>query len=142
MSMIDDNTKALALAKLKMSTPIESVAEELNLPVMLVKEWHSKLDLKDLTHLHAGNDAVVRVLNAELLPETSIKLRNALEEAALEVAMRVKDAALYPDLVYATSLDKCASAIAKLYSSIVNNLPAGGTPPSTNNFTFFDNRKD
>lgn len=117
--MIDTRKKAQAIARIKALEELETISEEMNIPLLLLQEWESNLDDRDLTTVQANVLAAGRVLTGELVEGSERLLKQRLEEAACEIAMRAHQCAGSGDIVYATSLDKCASAVSKLYATMV-----------------------
>jgi hypothetical protein len=122
--MIKETVKAKAIAQIKRSIPLDQIAEELSLPVMLLEDW-AKLEGKDLVAMEANLHAVETILNRqEVVEQDTVEiLKTKLEEAALEVTKDIPMA--MGDVVYAKSLQLCADTISKLYVHIVNKgIPA------------------
>lgn len=118
--MIDKNVKALATAKMRLSYPIEDIAEELEIPLALVKQWHRELNPNDLTALNANTIAIGKVLSGEVLDDNSVeKLESKLVEAAIEISDQAMSAATSGDVVFAKSVELAANAVSKLYTSII-----------------------
>lgn len=125
--MISEPTKARALALMKHQVPLEEISEELELPLMLVRDWHKQMSGKDLVALEANIHAVEHVLQGEVLEKDKIEiLKDKLEDAAIEVTKDISMA--MGDPMYAKSLQLCADTIAKLYVSIVKkDTPTEGS---------------
>lgn len=128
--MITAKTKAYALSLLKMGDSIKQVSEDLQLPIMLVREWAETIDIKDLTELNANAVAVSRVLEGEVLNsnEDIEKLKNKIEKTALLIIDKVGETIAYPDLPQAKALELLANTCSKLYMTIVSrsNLADSG----------------
>lgn len=137
--MIDAKKKAAAIARIKALEDPEVISKEMGIPLLLLEEWESNLSSSDLTTIEANMLGVSRVLQGEVIEGTEKMLKQRLEEAACEIAVRVHAAAATGDIVYATSLDKCASAISKLYSTMIAKV-GGDNPifqPSTTTRSLF-----
>lgn len=127
--MFTENTKANAIALLKMGDSPEKVSDDLELPHMLIKEWYEELDLSDLTRMKANALAVSRVLEGEVLVGDNIEnLKNKIEETAILIIDKAKDYTEYPDLAQAKALELLANTCSKLYITIVSKQTGvGGT---------------
>lgn len=124
--MITEPIKAKAIALIKHQTSLDEIAEQLELPIMLVREW-AKLEGKDLVALEANIHAVENVLQGEVLEQDKIQLlKDKLEDAAIEVTKDINMA--LGDPLYAKSLQLCADTIAKLYVSIVKKDTPSDNP--------------
>lgn len=129
--MITDATKAKAIAAILRQVPHEDIAEELEIPVVLVREW-ANLQGKNLVTMEANLLAADRVLKGEVLEANQVDiLKQKLEQAAIDVTNEVP--AAIGDPMYAKSLQLCADTITKLYQVIVcrgdvnpNNMPLSG----------------
>lgn len=116
--MISDTIKAKAITQIRRQVPLDEIANELCLPLMLIKDWQSNLDVKDLVIVEANVAAIEDVLKGEVVEPDKISiLKDKLEDAAIEVTKEVSIA--LGDPMYAKSLQLCADTIAKLYVSIV-----------------------
>lgn len=134
--MINDNLKTQAKLMLQRGIPIDEIADELDLPEKLVKEWQSKLDPKDLTVLQSNVMAMGQVLKGELVPINEDKIRNELEKAAIEIASQSYKTAGTGDVVHAKSLQLLSDTVSKMYQTFIlkggagnpsGAAPAGGT---------------
>ena len=136
--MIPDKIKAQAIAKIRHRVPVEQIAEELNVPVKLVKEWGNNLDPKDLIAIQSNIHAVDEVLNGELIGLNEDKLRETLELAAIDIAKHASTPALNADVVHAKALQLCADAISKLYQTLIMKGGTGEPVKNTSgNFSTF-----
>lgn len=137
--MIDAKKKASAIARIKALEELETIAEDMNIPIMLLQDWEASLSDDDLTTVQANTLAVAKVLSGELVEGNEKILKQRLEEAATEIAIRVHGAAAHGDIVYATSLDKCANAIAKLYATMIAKVGSDNPAfqPSANSRSLF-----
>lgn len=146
--MIPDTTKNQAIAKLKRNMPAEMIASELDLPLMLVKEWESKLNPNDLVALEANIQAVEevtqRVLNGEIVPGNEETLKNELEKAAIQIAQASTKPIFIGDMLHAKAVQLCADAVSKLYQTLIlKGAPAGqGSSGGQSNSRFHDLMKD
>lgn len=127
--MIPEKVKAQAIAKLRHRIPPEIVAEELEIPVKLIKEWSSNLDPKDLIAIQANIHAVDEVLNGELVGVNEDKLKETLELTAIDIAKQAATPAMNADMVHAKAIQLCADAVSKLYQTLIMK---GGTGEPTN----------
>lgn len=131
--MITEKTKANAISLLKLGDTPEQVSDQLELPVMLVREWAENLGLKDLTALQANTNALARVVQGEVLStseENAEILRIKIEETAIQIVDQVNKAIPYSDVVQAKALQLLADTCSKLYSTVINKGQASG-PPQT-----------
>mgnify|MGYP007104190841 CR=1 FL=1 len=130
--MITDKTKANAISLLKLGDTPEKVSADLELPLMLVREWCEDIGVNDLTGLQANVHALDRVVNGEILPSTNENtelLRLKIEKTALEIVDHVSKAVPYGDVVQAKSLNLLADTCSKLYNTVINKGQA--TAPQT-----------
>lgn len=130
--MITDKTKANAISLLKLGDTPEKVSRDLELPLMLVREWHESIGGNDLTSLNANVNAISRVIEGELIPSTNENvemLRLKIEQTALEIVDHVSKAVPYGDVVQAKSLNLLADTCSKLYNTVINKGQA--TAPQT-----------
>lgn len=133
--MISPQTKAKALAKLTHQIPLEEISAELDIPVMLLKEWEKNLGDKELLSLQSNIHAIQSLANeygGELVNITEDQLKNSLEKAGLEIAQAVYKTASSGDIMHAKALQLCSDAVCKIYAAMVLK---GGTviPAGTNN---------
>lgn len=143
--MIDAKKKALAIARIKALEELEVISEEMMIPLLLLREWEANLSDSDLTTVQSNVLAVGRVLQGEVVEGSEGILKQRLEEAAVEIAIRVHSAASSGDIVYASSLDKCANAISKLYATMVAKIGSDNpmfTPSATSRSLFQTQMKD
>lgn len=119
--MITKEIKAVALAKIIGNVPIEEVAEELELPVALVREWQRDMTGQELVKMNANLNAIKSIANGEIVDLTiSVDQIDAmLKQAAVELIPLVVEAAQFSDLVKAQSIQVCAVTLAGLYKSFV-----------------------
>jgi hypothetical protein len=120
--MITAGLKAKAIARLKLSEDPKTIAEELEIPTNLVKEWHSKLPEGDLIAIEANIHAVDRllVLDAETsLPINSEILKNTIEETALDLTRAMAIPALSGDVMHAKAIEALCNGLSKMYQTIV-----------------------
>ena len=140
--MITEKTKANAIALLKLGDKPEQVSADLELPYMLVREWYEALDQKDLTKLQANANALVRIVEGELLANTEDnveKLRTKIEECAIEIVDKVKATVHFPDVIQAKALNLLADTCSKLYGTVINKGQSGAAlPPSMQNLSMFE----
>lgn len=130
--MITPRLKANAIALLKMGDSPQKVSEDLELPYMLVKEWHDELDLSDLTTLQANTLAVSKILEGEVLysNDNVDKLKTKIEETAILIIDRAKDYVHFPDLPSAKALELLANTCSKLYMTIITKQTGPQNPNS------------
>lgn len=137
--MITEKIKAKAIALLERRKLAEEVAEELELPVMVVKEWEKNLSVKSLVALEATVHAIEDIEISSIDPTMEAKLKTKLEEAAREIADQVYKYAGGGDIIHAKALQLNADAVTKLYQTIIlkGNGIATITPPDQNNGSAF-----
>lgn len=129
--MITEKTKANAISLLKLGDTPEQVSSELELPLMLVREWHEAISSKDLTKMQANANALTRVVNGELLPtsaENAEMLKLKIEETALEIVEQVSKAVPFGDVIQAKALNLLADTCSKLYNTVINKGQIQTTP--------------
>lgn len=117
--MITDKIKAKAIALLERRKPAEEIAEELDLPVMVVKDWEKTLSVKSLVALEATVHAIEDIELASIDPTMEAKLKTKLEEAAHEIADQVYKYAGGGDVIHARALQLNADTVTKLYQTII-----------------------
>ena len=117
--MISDKLKAQAIAQLRSGYDAEDVAEDLEIPRSLVEEWRDKLDGNNLVALEAAAIAVQRVENGEIVGVNEDTLKNALEETAIGLAKQAAIPGSWGDMAQAKSVQLCADAVAKLYTTLI-----------------------
>jgi hypothetical protein len=122
--MYSEQDKHQAIALLKRNKTPEEVASQLDMPVRLVKEWHSKLDTKDLVGLQSNVQAFDDVLNGELIVTGDAEklLKGKLEAVALDIAIEVDRNVGVNDVMVSKSLQLAADTVCKLYAVIVSKL--------------------
>ena len=131
--MITEKTKANAISLLKLGDTPEQVADSLELPLMLVREWSEDIGLKDLTMLQANSNALTRLVNGEVLNGSEANadlLKLKIEEVALKIVEQVSHTVPYGDVVQARSLQLLADTCSKLYNTVINKGQAA-LPPQT-----------
>lgn len=129
--MITEKTKANAISLLKLGDTPESVSSELELPLMLVREWHEAIGPKDLTKMQANANALSRIVNSELLPssaENAEMLKLKIEETALEIVEQVAKCVPFGDVIQAKALNLLADTCSKLYNTVINKGQIQTTP--------------
>lgn len=131
--MIDSGVKAKAIAKLKHGVPPEAISHEMEIPLLLVREW-AKLEGNDLIALQSNLYAVGNVLNGEVMDPTLLdQLRTKLEKAAISVVDEIPMS--LGDPIYAKSVSLCADTIAKLYMTFLSKT-GDGLPEDTSTTLF------
>lgn len=133
--MIDEQTKAAAIAKLLRQVPSETVAKEYQLPLPLVNEWRDNLDERDIIALESNIQAVATVMEGGIVPGQEQLLKFHLENAGMEVAREVEKAAAMGDPMHSKSLQLCADAVCKLYQTLVMKSVGLGLPGAPMNTT-------
>jgi hypothetical protein len=131
--MITTKIKANAIALLKLGNTVQEVSEELDIPYMLVKEWESALDIRDLTSLQANANALTMLVEGEVMnsSEDNINLlKTKIEEAALKIVDAVSKEVKYPDMIQAKALNLLADTCSKLYNTVINKGQVGFAPSS------------
>lgn len=121
--MITKEIKMTALAKLKCQVPPEEIAEELDIPLPLIKEWANTIEGNDLIQLHANVHAVTKLANGEITRSNNEEfLRLKIEEVAIDIVEQVQLVTTGGDVVRAKALQLCADTVTKLYNSLINNI--------------------
>ena len=129
--MITEAIKNKAIFRLRDRETAEDIAKDMELPLPLVKEWESKLDAKDLTHLQSNIHAIETFGKQEIFAPGQTgneeMLRTKIEEVAMEIVDQVNLTVSTPDIMRAKTLQLCADTITKLYDSLINKKtgPAG-----------------
>lgn len=120
--MIPEKLKAEALSLLSMGRTPEEVSEQFELPLMLVREWKSKLTGSDLVRLSANTHAMKTIMEGEVVTKkvSTQQIQDLLEETAYNIAEEANDVIKYPDLVKAKTLHMMADTVSKLYQTIIN----------------------
>lgn len=141
--MITEKTKANAISLLKLGDTPEQVAEALELPLMLLREWKETISPKDLTSLQANTNALTKVVNGEVLTssaENAEILRIKIEETAIKIVDQVSMAVPFADVVQARALQLLADTCSKLYSTVINKgqLPTTPQSPGMQALTMFE----
>lgn len=143
--MITKERKAQALARIKALDSLELIAEEMALPLTLLKEWEANMSDDDLVTVKANTNAVARVLAGEIVEGSEQLLKQRLEEAAVEVAIQAHRVAGSGDIIAAKTVDLCASAITKLYASLIQKAGSDNpifTPSATGRSLFQSQMRD
>lgn len=130
--MINEATKARAVAKLRQSVPPPDIADELDVPLKIVEKWGEELDPSDMVAVEANIHAVEKVLNGELMPDDQLeqKLKKVLEETAIDIAKNMAVPIVNGDMAHAKAVELCSKAVSDLYKTIVLK---GGTGPGEGN---------
>lgn len=140
--MITEKTKANAIALLKLGDTPEQVSDELELPLMLVREWYASIDGKDLTMLKANTNALTKMVSSELISnsEGNIEiLRVKIEETAISIMDKVAQTVPFPDVIQAKALHLLADTCSKLYNTVINKGQAPAQQsPGMQALTMFD----
>lgn len=124
--MITKELKAKAIAQLKHLVPIEDIAEQLELPVNLIREWKDSLSTQDLTKIESVLQVVGDINNGELLDMqiTIEQIDEVMKQAALDLSGLIVSAANYNDPQQALAVDVCSNALTKLYKTFVEPYKA------------------
>lgn len=118
--MINASTKNVALARIKLGHDIQEIADELVLPYMVVKEWSDNMDTNGLVAIAARTSAVADFMSDDnLSPDLEDMLKRKLQKVAIDLTDEASKCVGSGDIVYATSLEKCANAVVKLYDAFV-----------------------
>jgi hypothetical protein len=114
-----------------MGNTIESVAEELDLPKSLVREWHAKLDPRDLTSARAHTMAVAELMSKPLQPGDPDQLKLSLERTAEELSRQIYASAPTGDVFQSKALQQLCDGVAKLYGILIlkGGTGQGDAPP-------------
>lgn len=128
--MISDKLKAQAIAQLRSGYTVDIVSEDLDIPESLVEEWSERLNPASLVALEAAAIAVRRVEQGEVVPLNEEVLKDTLEQTAVELAKQAAIPGSWGDMAQAKSVQLCADAVAKLYTTLVlkNNSTINVTP--------------
>ena len=139
--MISNQLKAQAIARIRHNVPLEDIAHELDIPLMLIKEWSSTLNVKDLVAIESNVYAVQTLLDKDPSAENEARLKSKLEEVAFDIAEETSKAVGYGDPVLSKSLQLCADTVSKLYTVFIakNNGPAPLEQPSSTGLSLFQN---
>lgn len=139
--MITRDIKNTAISLLTMGNPVDTVADELDLPEALVNEWAGSLKDKDVQMIKATNNAI-NVLGRDIEdPEAQPRIRRSLEDVAELLIIKLNDAVLANDLVLARTINICADSVSKLHSCFVAKASpdSQGKLADINNVTTFQN---
>lgn len=119
--MISEAEKSRAIALLKRRVAEDEIAEELDLPIMLIKDWKKELGFNDLVAVEANIHAVDTIMNdgGELVDDLEDRLKITLEETALDLAKAAVGPAISGDVMHAKAIQLCSDAVSKLYSTLV-----------------------
>lgn len=138
--MITEQIKTNAIAKIKMSVPLEDISRELDLPLLLIKEWESNLNPRDLVQLKANVHAC-QTLTQEgdiTSSENNEKLlKSKLEDVALLIATEAGLCTSIGDVIQAKNLQLLADTTTKLYNTFINKGTNKLDEPG-NNMSLFD----
>lgn len=121
--MITEKIKANAIALMKMGDTPEKVAEDLELPQRLVREWYEQLDKSALVALQANVIAAERVLTGVVISGDTAKiekLRDKIEDTAIEIIDEAKRIIPFGDIQAAKALHLLSDTCAKLYGAVIN----------------------
>lgn len=141
--MIDAKLKNQAIAQLKHKVPPELVAEALDIPPALVKEWAKGMSDTDLVAMEANAQAIERIARGEVVGVDDDTLRRAIEDAALAVVKEAPSFAKHGDVIGAKAIQLLLDGLSKTYLSVVlKGVPAagqgGGAPSQSQLVTFKD----
>lgn len=118
--MITDQMKAAAVARLRRQEDPASIAASLKIPEKVVKEWQKALNPRDLVAIESNIYAVEELSKVqELVPMQEEILKQALEQAAIDLAKEASYPATTADVIHAKAINLCADAVCKLYSTLV-----------------------
>jgi hypothetical protein len=142
--MITETVKSTAIAKIKCQVPYPEIAEELDIPELLVKEWADKLEGNDLVHMQANIHALERMSRQTLIePSSNMEelLKTKIEEVAVNIVNEVDMVVATADPIRAKTLQLCADTITKLYTTIVTKVIAapGVEKPNGSEISVFKN---
>lgn len=143
--MITKERKAQALARIKALDPLEQIAEDMDLPLALLREWEGDMSDDDLVTVKANTNAVARVLSGEIVEGSESLLKQRLEEAAVEIAIQAHRVAGSGDILSAKTIDLCANAVTKLYASLIQKVGPDNpmfTPSATTRTLFQTQMRD
>jgi len=132
--MISEQTKAAVIARLKVGENLDSLADEFEVPSIIIQDWVK--DTKGLTLIKAEAQtfALEQVMSGVLVDEVDEEqLKKKLEEAAESIADEIKGAVRCQDVAVSKSLELCANTISKLYATFV--LKGGLISPDAANPT-------
>lgn len=138
--MITPKVKAQALAQLRRNVSIEDVAEELDVPEKLVKEWAGSIGLNDLVVMDANMHALSQVIEGKVMNEVSDDMiLKFLKDAGFEIAKETFRSCNNGDPIHAKSLQLYADVLQKLYATfILKGGSARTNQPENPEGSFFD----
>lgn len=138
--MITDRTKANAIALLKLGDSPTKISEDLELPLMLIREWAEAAGLDTMIDMQANTNALERIINQELIPPTDdniAMLKTKIEETAIKIVDAVSNQTNgYADLPTAKALSLLANTCTSIYTTIINK--GNVAPPGDGSLTMFD----
>ena len=116
--MITDKVKATVEAKLQMGEPPADIAEELDLPVMLVEKWFEAMPKDKLVQLKANTLALTNAIEGAVQnSEENRKLLEAkIEEVALVLVNEVPSTAYRTDFVKAQTLKSLSQVLVNAHT--------------------------
>lgn len=117
--MISQEIKANAIARLAQAIPPEEVAENLDIPLKLVKEWSDNLSPNNLVSVHANINAMNNLKENEVLGLNEDVLRETLELTAIDIAKSASVSSSYSDPLSAKAVQLCADAVSRLYKTFI-----------------------
>lgn len=127
--MITEQAKASAIARMHHQVPLEEIAEEMEIPLVLLKEWHSKLDINGMIAINSNSHALSRVLEGEVVGNaTELLLKAKLETLAMDIASEASKSIGSGDVVYAKSIELAANTAVKLYQTFIMKGGNAGPP--------------
>lgn len=141
--MISEQTKASAIAMLHRQVDSKLIADDLDIPEALVKEWQRKLTPDDIIAVRSHVQILQATTTGELVPLDEDRLKVELEKAALEIARKSYANAGYSDVVVAKSLQLLAEGVSKIYATFILKGSPGGNnsnnqQPSAGAITMFE----
>lgn len=122
--MVSEIDKAASIARLQFGDSPLQISADLGLPTKLVEEWRENLSSQDLLKIEANATAVARI--SEVIPpgiegnDVINRLKNKIEETAVEIVEQVSIAVVCPDPMRAKTLQLLANTCSSLYTTIVN----------------------
>lgn len=126
--MITPRDKAQAIGMLKGGMSIEDVANELDLPINLVNEWHKSEGITVVETIQATTTAIAR-LQGEVIDDTaSERIKAGLERVAEQITEEMYYAINENDIQKARVLKLCSESTLKLYVAFVAPQMASASP--------------
>lgn len=119
MTIISQSTKAKAKALLQRRKPIEHVADELGLPIPLIREWAKQFGFDDLAVIQSNTAALEDITHGQCLPIDNKTLEAELQNTALEIAKYASHPCEYGDVIQAKAINLCADSITKMYNTFI-----------------------